>query len=117
MKSQSELQLAFLEDTIKHYNSTNRGVVIYCGCSYTAGCAIGRHLSKELCEKLDDCESNGVSNTLVFNQLPADLQALGQEFLTLIQKLHDSSEYWDEKGLSSKGLEKANNIKDYFKLV
>lgn len=36
-------QQAFLEDTLMHYTSENRGVK-NSACCYEAGCAIGRHL-------------------------------------------------------------------------
>ena len=116
MKSQSELQLAFFNDTINHYNSNNRGERASGTCSYMAGCAIGRHLDKKLCKVLDAIPHSSVSNAKVFNMLPKELQALGQEFLAAIQSLHDVSSCWDEKGLTEEGLEQANNIKYRFNL-
>jgi hypothetical protein len=114
----AKLQLAFLEDTIKHFNSTNRGVNTgdRYTCSYYAGCAIGRHLPKELCLRLDDFENSGINHRGIFDLLPQELQALGMSFLSRVQNLHDDEDNWDEKGLTTQGLEKANVIKKYFGL-
>jgi len=114
----SKLQLAFLEDTIKHFNSTNRGVNTgdRYTCSYYDGCAIGRHLPKELCLRLDNFEDTAIDNEGVFDLLPQELQALGISFLSRVQKLHDEVDNWDENGLTTQGLEKANEIKKYFGL-
>jgi hypothetical protein len=113
----SKLQLAFLEDTIKHFNSTNRGVI---GggytCSYYDGCAIGRHLTKELCIRLDDFENSGINHVGIFDLLPQELQALGIKFLSMVQDLHDDEDNWDEKGLTTQGFAVANDIKKYFGL-
>jgi hypothetical protein len=114
----SKLQLAFLEDTIKHFNSTNRGLKTSGGykCSYYAGCAIGRHLTKELCIRLDNFGFSAVHDKAIFDLLPQELQALGIKFLSMVQDLHDNENNWDEKGLTTQGLEVANDIKKYFGL-
>ncbi len=82
-------QLKFLDDTIKHFNSTNRGVDKEDGvCSYSDGCAIGRHLPKELCfrfdnYKLDQC----VVSSHIFNELPEWLKELSPNFLAAVQTI------------------------------
>ena len=119
MKTIQEKQLEFLNDTISHFNSTNRGINKTVGnCSYVAGCAIGRHLPKELCERFDsgDYKYTAILNLNIFNQLPDNLKELTIEFLDQIQGLHDREYYWDEKSLTNEGLEKVNIIKAKFSL-
>ena len=116
MKSQSELQLAFLEDTIKHFNSTNRGLSVG-RCSYAGGCAIGRHLPKELCKALDSFQPSNVANDNIFHKLPQELQDLSRVFLEEVQNLHDREDYWDENGITELGLARVARIKAIYKLV
>lgn len=124
MKTLKEKQLEFLEDTIKHYNSNNRGKVPGNDimCQYSAidgvseGCAIGRHCSKELCARLDSTEfmdKSGVNNIDLFDLLPDNLRELGHCFLYNVQILHDRNENWNSNGLSGKGLAEAEWIRGY----
>ena len=78
---------------------------------------------KELCKQLDvQIDDNG--NTLftdasgVFHKLPVDVQELGLRFLQRLQKLHDDvfKQYWDDKGITEKGLSLINEIKHEFNL-
>jgi hypothetical protein len=112
-------RIDFLQDTVKHFNSTNRGVFTDeeggQGCAYAAGCAIGRHIPLGLANELDtysDEEYNGsaVCEPAIFNKLPENLRELGQSFLSRIQNLHDAKGNWDENGLTPVGL-------DYYKLI
>jgi hypothetical protein len=118
MKTLKEKQLEFLEETINHFNSENRGYNEYKGmCTYSDGCAIGRKLSKELCKTLDKCEGiTGVSCKSIFNELPQELRELKQDFLEHIQSLHDHGPYWNKLGLSDIGKNKVNYIKKQFNL-
>jgi hypothetical protein len=111
-----EKQLAFLEDTVQHYNANNRSSNSN-ECSYapaheyTLGCAIGRHIEdKELCRNLDLKPESGVSYIPIFNELPQELRDLGIGFLTQLQTLHDREENWDEEGLTDLGSRMAVNI-------
>jgi len=111
-------RLAVLESTINYFTSKNR-----CHgedkCHYapiegvSEGCAVGRLIKdKELCATLDTI---GCVSTLdVFEQLPDDLQELGQGFLTELQILHDVASYWNETGLSFAGIQKFTYIKNVF---
>lgn len=112
METIKSKQLAFLNETISHFNSNNRGYNHERGqCSYVAGCAIGRKLTPELCEKLDnDPGDKAVSNTPIFNQLPDELKELGRDFLSDIQELHDLGSNWNETGLSYQGKKRVNAI-------
>lgn len=119
MKTIKEKQLEFLEETIKHFNSENRG---YDGgrCSYVAQCAVGRKIPMGLCEQLDelDCKSiyPGLRSVTAFEMLPLDLQELGQEFLIQIQALHDVEKNWNHLGLSEAGEMRVKEIKKIFGL-
>ncbi len=123
MKSIKQIRLAFLEETVAHYNFHNRGWSKNDngnGCVYSPvadiseGCAIGRHIKdKELCARLDTPEFGGVNLDKTFDALPKKLQKLGQEFLKKIQELHDVSTNWNDKGLSEQG----KDIVKYIKLT
>ena len=119
MTELQEKQLAFLEETINHFNINNRGYNInISACSYSAGCAIGRNLDIELCKLLDnhECGDSGIENNEIFELIPTNLQELTQKFLIEIQVLHDSKSSWDENGLSEIGKMNVQSIKKQFKL-
>jgi hypothetical protein len=94
---------ALLDETISHFNLNNRGITKD-GCSYAAGCAVGRKINSRLAKKLDKViditGDSSVSCPEVFNQLPKKLQVLGVDFLSELQQLHDSGQNWNDKGLS-----------------
>ena len=98
-----ERQLAVLEDTVKHYNSTNRSQdglsCVYYPTDKSEGCAVGRLIkNKELCNTLG---SRSVSTAFV--HLPKEVKELGVEFLTDLQSLHDTAPFWDADGLTISG--------------
>lgn len=113
MNELTQTRLQFLTETINYYNSTNRGVLKSGLCSYVLGCAIGRHLTSELAAKLE-LSNFGVAHPEMFKQLPENLQKLGESFLREIQILHDNEKNWDENGLSEKGKEEVEYIKQLF---
>lgn len=93
-------RIDFLNDAIAYYWGKPERRCTMGGdntnCAYSAsgesdGCAIGRHLSKELAKELDEnmVGESGVSNFLVFEKLPKWMRSLGQEFLLNCQSLHD----------------------------
>lgn len=115
MKKLNKLRLEVLEETAKHYNSTNRSQDPESGrCSYfppddveSDGCAIGRLIEdKSLCVDFEDDSLQDI-----FYKLPEWLQELGMEFLDDLQGLHDVKEHWDEKGLTERGKERYESIK------
>lgn len=118
----AEARGLFLRDTCLRYNSGNRSVdpeIVATGmpgCMMrapgTCGCAIGFHLSAELCAELDAMEDTFVDLDEVWNKLPDWMVALGRGFLRECQELHDMPKYWDEFGLSLVGLEWAMEICD-----
>ena len=95
-----------LDNTIKFYNLNNR-CVTGLGCRYrynNKACAIGREISDELANRLDnEFISAQCSNNDVFKLLPIRLQKMGSNFLNDIQILHDNAYNWTKKGLSENG--------------
>jgi len=97
-------RLEVLEDTCRHFNSTNRAVNGMNVCSYALGCAIGRRIPDlALRERLDGFAVSSVRDDDIFRLLPTELQDLGKDFLGDLQVLHDNRNNWNETGLSSKG--------------
>lgn len=113
-------QRAFLNKTVKYYNSTNRGIdprTKY--CTYRNGCAIGRFLKEDDCIKLDVLRWS-ISDILYDKELnkmiPVKIKNLGSRFLRDIQVLHDVKQNWNEQGLTEYGEESVNQIMNSFEL-
>jgi hypothetical protein len=130
MTEQKKAELELLEDTIKHYNISNRA---YDGasCTYydpTTGykCAIGRLLSKDECEYLKDWGVSTIDDffhitscddgeSIVYKSINEKLSKYTEEFLIWLQDLHDSRPNWDDHGLSEFGQKKVDKFKlEYF---
>lgn len=111
-KSNSKQEL--LENTIKHFNSSNRSISLSGACMFKNKdgnrCAIGREIDETLIDELDSKDFSSVSNDEVFEKLPKRLKDMGQGFLHKIQMLHDDKSYWDETGLSKEGKFKVHGI-------
>jgi len=118
-------QLAFLEDTVSFFNSSNRNFIrkknfvtlnneqcVYSPTENSPGCAIGRHLSKKLANELDRQKLTSVSYTVIFDKLPDWMKDLGNAFLEDVQRLHDWSAYWTKDGLSKEGKLEVSRIKN-----
>ena len=135
MENLNERRLNFLNDTIEYYseNINRRCTDEYGNCYYnpasvgkeeiSEGCAIGRHLSKELKEKLDKLfGSEGAieevyEDVLVDNEdFPSDLISLGLVFLRDIQLLHDYHTHWKVGGLTELGELRVSLIKNQYEL-
>lgn len=118
MKTIQQKRLEFLNETVAHYNSTNRCEANN-KCRYnpkslglegkSEGCAIGRHLTKAMATRFDESNNNTVM--YLFEQFPKKLQILGKSFLTAMQILHDSGNYWNETGLNEDGIGRYEQIK------
>jgi len=124
MPTLQEKRLAYLEDTIQHYNSNNRAVKPDRKCVYipvfnehgekiSDGCAIGRKCSLNIAEKLSKTNCS-IDMTESFNLLTEEMKELGVGFLVSIQKLHDSPDCWNAEGISEIGKEKVMKIKNRF---
>lgn len=123
-----ERQLEILEDTVKYYSEdVLRRCVDNDECRYSPeslniqdiseGCAIGRLLPREICNKLDDLDPNLSARSLFDTErypnlgIPQDILDLRKGFLTDLQALHDLNHHWDENGLSEKGKKLVSIIK------
>lgn len=126
MNTLQQKQLAFLEDTVNFYNSENRvlahnGACIYSSTVKSPGCAIGRHLSKDLARDFDvqKIMFNDRTDDLFveyFEKLPTEIKELGDVFLGEIQALHDGGFNWNKDGISETGKIEIERIKKSFNL-
>ena len=112
-------QKAFLDEMVKHFNSTNRAYNPDTRrCSYehsvNGGCAIGRKCTKAQAEKLEK-KTGGVYD--VWRLLPDKLKRLEMSFLDTVQSLHDGETYWNETGLTNTGTDEYDYICDQFGLT
>lgn len=115
-------QLDYLNYTIEYYTTQGniRSIDLNGGCYYMKGegckCAIGKDLPDDLCKELDSAKykDTTIDNNLIFKQLPFTIKSLGQRFLSKIQDLHDTDEYWINLNLSERGLEHIEFIKDVY---
>lgn len=113
--------MAFLNETIAFYSEdVTKRAVTGVGCFYRMGekgekrCAIGRHIPDERYGPyLEGCS---VSSAIIQRVLPAEITALGVNFLSQMQSLHDNDRYWDSDGLSEDGLGKRRAIEEIFGL-
>jgi hypothetical protein len=112
-------RLAFLENTVKYYNQSNRSIKresSFGDCSYapahekTKGCAIGRWLERDNRIILEN-PSKIVFDSSVCCHLPNWMAEMGLSFLSEIQELHDKDDFWGDKSLNRMGLDKVNEIK------
>lgn len=107
-----------LRDTIRHFNSENRGYSARKQCCVyshkcNGGCAIGRKIPQALAKRLDRLGS-GVGDDCIFDSLPPRLRRLGQDFLKNVQTLHDEENNWDTEGLTDHGRCAAKDIRQRF---
>lgn len=114
-----------LQETIEHYNSNNRsstnnGLCVYIpdGGVKSEGCAIGRKLPKKYKSLIIKEELNTWDVKTLFSSLgrPKIFENIPIQFLTEIQLLHDTPEYWNEKGLSKKGVDYASALASDYSL-
>ena len=108
MDELQQRQLDFLEDTVKYYSedTSRRAVTIGGSCYYRTDdgrkCAIGRHIPDELYDV--SIENKGIDSIIGFECISDELRELGMLFLSGVQDLHDSADYWiSGEGLSIEG--------------
>jgi hypothetical protein len=116
-----ERRLAFLENTMNHYNSGNRCFVgDFCqyipSGPHTEGCAIGRWLDRDspILDLRLDLRDKAVS--ALGDYLPVWMKEMGLDFLRDVQKLHDGLLNWNENGLSPIGESGVDFIKSSYGL-
>lgn len=104
-----EQRLAFLQDTVQYYSEdlTRRAASSNSGrCSYLTDdgrkCAIGRHIVENTYSP--GFEISPLSE--IFKVLPNNVKALGYDFLSQVQSLHDKAINWNltcNQGLTESG--------------
>jgi hypothetical protein len=123
-------KLELLEDTIAYYSvnpSERRCINDKRDCKYSnilvnkphsEGCAIGRHLNKEDALALDELGAFSASDLVADfpHYLPVWMKEMNGDFLDAIQRLHDTSYYWDDNGLSADGKIFVDNLKKEYEL-
>lgn len=127
MESIQTKRAVVLQDTVQYYSKDpdGRRCIVDDMCRYSPktlgkeatseGCAIGRLLPPELREELDiNYYNKTVRYTSLFWELPQEVQDLGQDFLTMLQNLHDVDIYWDSEGLTEKGEEMVKQIQEVY---
>ena len=117
----SKTRQELLDNTINHFTSLNRSSDIEGNCKYLSvngcRCAIGLEIPKTKARIFDDLKNdNPVCRDEIFENLPKRLQKMGASFLSAIQRLHDTDEYWNKEGLSAKGLVEVEGIADMYEL-
>lgn len=107
---------AYLEYTAQFYRVYERAQmdIGYLVCTYFAngvspGCAIGHLLDPSLAKNIDK-DLNGQSSIIsvlrskYYSLLPEWLKDFDTLFLTAIQGLHDTDDYWNENNLTDEGV-------------
>jgi hypothetical protein len=133
MNDMKTVMLQLLEETITHYNSTNRATdPIKQNCLYTTSdgkhCAIGRVMDPKFRNFLLERNYNmSIYNVIqhIFwegNRLIEPYQKflseeIFLEFIQHLQGLHDVSLMWNEQGLTDAGVERVKFIKGLYKLA
>lgn len=121
--TRSKTRQELLNNTVARYNSNNRGTHEdgkFSSCCYISKneqkrCAIGVEVSTKLAQKLEG-NVDGVYENYQFQMLPDRLKKMGQSFLIDIQKLHDSKTFWNEKGITNRGIEEVKIIVNNYSL-
>lgn len=124
MKTIEQRRLEILNDTVRYYseNPKERRCVSNLQCRYsgetlgknTEGCGIGRLLTLEQRNYLDDKYPEGESVANIFEELPKGVQRLGVDFLSDLQQLHDRQNCWDEFSITRQGVEAVEKIKKIY---
>ena len=101
MKKQFETREALLQDALDYYWGKPQHRCMVEGtshqCSYipsktSEGCAIGRLVELEVAKSLQESNAS-IHISTQFNKLPDWLKALGYNFLTRIQEMHDGKDF------------------------
>ena len=122
-------KIAVLNETVAYYSENtlrrcimDNGTCFYSGSknelTESGGCAIGRLLSKELSNLLDNeftfnkYKGNGGCGTkAIFKKLPLEIQDYGENFLRELQTLHDNNVFWRVNDLTIDGKKYVRDIK------
>lgn len=107
----------FLQDFIDTYvaDPSKRAISETGVCSYLMDdgrkCAIGRHILPGTYNKM--CENQSAYSIITTrpSMFPDWMQQLDKSFVNSVQSLHDGTLFWDEKGLTPRGLRQLNALK------
>jgi hypothetical protein len=126
METIKQFQLELLNDTINHFNSNNRAVIVmfseikcvYSSTNNSVGCGIGKHLTEDLAAEMDNKHPSSIFDLFdeYYTEFPDIIKYSGKQFCHQIQLLHDNEENWDKNGLSEEGKERVEEIKLMFEL-
>lgn len=117
-------RIEFLKDTISIYNENNRAISSTGYCCYSVtnsspGCAIGRHLPKELAAELDMYAVSptdgsfipaSVMQAVFSGKIPNWMAEMGSNYLQAIQYLHDHTFHWNADGMTALGKAEVDSI-------
>lgn len=119
MKSLEQRRLDFLEEMVSFYGEdTSRrsihrnGDCLYWDKATGNKCSIGRYIPEY--KYNGEIENEPVKDACVFELLPKEIQELGKNFLTEIQRFHDDELgiRWNDKGLTESGKYRIEIIKE-----
>lgn len=115
LKTKKKCQKIILKDICSHYTSENRSIS-YKKCLYNGPngntCAAGRWMKRPDLA----IEGSSINQYDNFKLLKSIAKKAGKYFMIKIQNLHDVHEYWDNYGLSEKGVIRVQEIKKIFEL-
>jgi len=77
-------------------------------------CLIGKQISDEDYDLGMENDAVGCVDKYVWNKLSKDIQNLGGDFLSSLQRFHDSYRNWTSTGLSEEGEYTLNGIKEKY---
>lgn len=105
----------FATDPISRRNISQEGICTYTPIKSTSqGCAIGRFMTPHnqiIADKIQDI--NIIMDTTL---LPKEIKELGTSFLCDVQLFHDENDYFDEYGLTERGMNYINSLIDSYNL-
>jgi hypothetical protein len=109
--------IEIIDETIEFYSKNQRAIVGYGACVYNGPdgthCAFGRCMLPNLQSLGDKLQGNGATlkSLLLRNEvkllddlLQPQYRGHSFSFWTNLQVIHDSSDYWCEKGLTTNGV-------------
>lgn len=120
-KTIEERRLDFINSELGYFieDPSRRSVDKQGNCYYrhpddNRPCLIGKQISDKDYDSGMEQEAIGCEDKYVWNKLSKDIQNLGQDFLSLLQRLHDYYANWTDTGLSEEGEYSLNRIKEKY---
>lgn len=120
-KTIEEKRLEFINNELSYYieNPSRRSVDKKGNCYYRhpedgRPCLIGKQIPDADYKSELEFEAIGCLDRNVWNTLSESIQELGEDFLSMLQRLHDSNHNWTDTGLSELGVYTLNRIKEKY---